>query len=309
MKLCEICDNPIKGRWCKNCHRFVTGYESNLPVYRCEEETTSMVETKSELTEKEKTKVSKRTKGAICGISWLVILSFLIPYVPDIIDTVKMMFDYTEKKQEEKREFFEEVTISEEEMEEYGDKIKREAALQGLTPAERVIEKDSSLFYYNPEDIKAIGYACDETHLELYFKEFEQWLNAHWTDVYEYEDDSSVYSNQCHINGDDMYFQFATYRNYWDESGTMVRVEYDTGTEQLHSVFISTREDVPVELGYGLLKQLKPETQWIEEKFAEELQKAMDGEEAYTVFCREEGVIVALIKGQDDNSLGYISVE
>ena len=58
-----------------------------------------------------------------------------------------------------------------------------------------------------------------------------------------------------------------------------------------------------------MLKQLKTETQWTEDAFAEALQKALVGEEAYTVFCREEGVIVALIKGQDGYSLGYISVE
>lgn len=33
MKLCSICDKKIEGGWCKNCHRFVKGYELSEGIH------------------------------------------------------------------------------------------------------------------------------------------------------------------------------------------------------------------------------------------------------------------------------------
>lgn len=33
MRLCSICDKKLEGSWCKNCHRFVKGYELSEGIY------------------------------------------------------------------------------------------------------------------------------------------------------------------------------------------------------------------------------------------------------------------------------------
>ena len=309
MRLCSVCDNEIKGKWCKHCHRFVKSYESVGYSYRQEAQSKSVTEAMPEqgkepeaTTGKSIERNVKKGRTVVGGIGLSVALTCALPMVPDIID----IFKASAERAEANKEFLDDLQFSEEELEFYKDRMMRDTVMQGIEPAERILDKDSDVRYYHPEDIKEMGYPCDVKHFELCLPEFEQWLGEQWTAEYEMVDDSSVYSNLCSVNGDNVSFRFATYREYRNGSEMSFRVDFDTATEQLHDVYIQVEgASVDISLCYGLLKTFYPKSIWTEERFAEELLKAVESEEEYVEFYNSKYLKIAYLKKDGGYSLGF----
>ncbi len=307
MKYCSVCDREIRGSWCKHCHRFVKSYESGASLYGSDESRSMEDGERSfrPMGTKENT-TKKRKKSAVFGISLSALLACTVPYLTDISDGVMIVFDKLKAEEEANRRYFEdEILISEEEREFYGNRMKRNTEILKLTPAESVIERENRVFYFKPEDIKRMGYACDGLHFELKFAEFEQWLDLNWTEDYEVEEDSSVYSNLRSIEGETERYRFATYRNYRSTGEFSVRIEYDTATEQLHEVYFKTKE-APMDtlLCHELIKKFDSLTRLKEETFAESLKDALDGGEEYASLYVSERVSVSFVK----SDVGYCVV-
>ena len=311
MRLCSVCDHEIKGKWCKNCHRFVKSYESNSSIYghegREQNVTAAVSESAKARTEamgNSATGGTKRVakKAAVCGIGLSVALTCALPMMPDIIG----LFQASAERAEANKEFLEGIEFSEEELKFYGDRMTRNAVMPGIEPAERILDKDSDVRYYNPEDIKEMGYPCDEKHFELRLPEFEQWLTEQWTEEYEMVEDSSVYSNLCSVSGENVRYRFATYRDYGNGSELSIRVEFDTATEQLHSVYIEVEGgSADIGLYCGLLKKIYPKTIWTELEFTKALIEAVENEEEYVEFYNSKYARIAYLKKDGGYSLGY----
>ncbi len=311
MRLCSVCDNKIEGKWCKHCHRFVKSYESSSSIYGQEAEQRTPQAAQSGTIRDSGTKAEtkgtdttlKKKKTAVVGISLSVLLTSVLPLVTDVFGLLK---DASDRAETNRQQFEEEVMLSEEELKFYGERMIRNSLILGIEPAERVIEENSRVFYYNPEDIKEMGYPCDEKHFELQLTEFEQWLTEQWTDVYEYEEDSSIYSNLRSIQGENESYRFATYRDYRDGSEFSVQVDFDTATEQLHSVYISVEgTSADVGLYCGLLKKFDLKCRWPEVEFTKALIEAVESGEEYVEFYRSEYVKVAYLKKDGGYSLCY----
>ena len=151
-----------------------------------------------------------------------------------------------------------------------------------------------------------MGYPCDEKHFELQLTECEQWLTEQWTDVYEYEEDSSIYSNLRSIQGENESYRFATYRDYRDGGEFSVQVDFDTATEQLHSVYISVEgTSADVGLYYGLLKKFYPKSIWTEVEFTKALIEAVESGDEYVEFYSSKYAKIAYLKKDGGYSLGY----
>lgn len=311
MRLCSVCDHEIKGKWCKHCHRFVKSYESNSSIYGQEDNGKHVTMAVQEHAKNRTEAMGNRTtdgvkrkvnKAAVCGIGLSVALTCALPMVSDIIG----LFQASADRAEANREFLEGIEFSEEERKYYGDRMKRNTAMLSITPAERVLDEDSDVRYYNPEDIKEMGYPCDEKHFELCLTEFEQWLVENRTGDYEMVEDSSVYSNLCSVSGENVRYRFATYRDYRDGSGLAFRVEFDTATEQLHSVYIEV-EGASADIGLycGLLKEIYPKTIWTELEFTKALIEAVESGEEYVEFYSSKYAKIAYLKKDGGYSLGY----
>lgn len=308
MKLCSVCDNRIEGKWCKHCHRFVKTYESHASVYEPGERQSNvrmLQEMPQRNTEKNLTgKAAKRAaqkaaKGALAGgVSLVALLVCMGPYLPDIIDGVKVVSETMKAEKEANQRYFEEeVLISEEERQFYLNRMNRNMKIHELTPAESVIEREYRVFYFHPEDIKRFGYACDCLHFELSIADFEQWLSENWTDTYRTEEDSSVYSNLRSIEGETESYRFATYRYYRTEGEFYVQADFDTATEQLHEVYFETTETVPdAKLCHEMIKKFDPLTRLTEDAFADALREAGSSEAEYTQLYVSECVRVNFIR-------------
>lgn len=311
MRLCSVCDNKIEGKWCKHCHRFVKSYESSSSIYGQEEISNNermagnspvhASDNRPERNVKGKTS-NKKNKAAVYGLGLSAVLTCALPLLPDIIG----LFQASAERAEANREYLDEITFSEEERKYYGDRMLRNSLILGIEPAESVIERDYRVFYFNPEDIKELGYPCDEKHFELQLTEFEQWLAEQWTDAYEYEEDSSIYSNLRSIQGENESYRFATYRDYRDGSEFSVQADFDTATEQLHSVYISV-EGTSADIGLycGLLKKFYPKSIWTEAEFTKALIEAVESGEEYVEFYSSKYAKIAYLKKDGGYSLGY----
>lgn len=310
MRLCSVCDKEIEGKWCKHCHRFVKSYESAASIYRKEMQSNNVTTVTSEhgkesavTTEKNIERKVKKNRTVVGGIGLSVALTCILPFVPDIIGLMQESSDRAEAN----REYFEEeVWLSEEELQAYGEKVRRNSAMLGIEPAGRSIDENSRVLYYNPEDIKEMGYPCDEKHFDVCLPEFEQWLAEQWTTEYKMVEDSSVYSNLCSMYGENATYRFATYREYSNGSEFSLRVDFDTATEQLHDVYIKVEgASVDIPLCCGLLKTFYPKSIWTEEKFAQELLKAVESEEEYVEFYNSKYLKIAYLKKDEGYSLGF----
>ncbi len=311
MRLCSVCDNKIEGKWCKHCHRFVKSYECSSSRYGQDAERETPQATQSgevcvsgaKTETKETDTTIKKRKTAVVGISLSVLLTSVLPLVTDVFGLLK---DASDRAETNRQQFEEEVMLSEEELQAYGDRMKRNTAMLSIEPAERIIDEDSNVRYYNPEDIKEMGYPCDEKHFELHLAEFERWLTEHWTDAYEFEEDSSIYSNLRSIQGENERYRFATYRDYRDGSEFSLRTDFDTATEQLHSVYICVEgASIDIPLYCGVLRQFDPKCRWPEVEFTEALLEAVESGEEYVEFYSSEYVKIAFLKKDGGYSLGY----
>ena len=311
MRLCSVCDNKIEGKWCKHCHRFVKSYECNSSIYgqeeilKCERmagnSPVHASDNDPERNVKGKTS-NKKNKAAVYGIGLSAALTCALPLLPDIIG----LFQASAERAEANREYLEEITFSEEERKFYGDRMTRNAIMPGIEPAERILDRDSDVRYYHPEDIKEMGYPCDEKHFELCLPEFEQWLTEQWTEEYEMVEDSSVYSNLCSVYGENVSYRFATYRDYRDGSEFSVQVDFDTATEQLHSVYISVEgASIDIPMYCGLLKKFYPKSIWTEAEFTKALIEAVESGEEYVEFYSSKYARIAYLKKEGGYSLGY----
>ena len=317
MRLCRICDNKIEGSWCKHCHRFVKTYESNASIYESGERQSTeqgpgkvfRENTESSITGKAAKKV---VNGAVAGGVGLVALFVCMgPYLPDVIDGVKLVSEKVMAEKEANQRYFEEeVLISEEERQFYLNRMNRNMKIYELTPAESIIEREHRVFYFHPEDIKRFGYACDNLHFELSIAEFEQWLGKNWTDTYQVEEDSSVYSNLRSIEGETEWYRFATYRYYRTEGEFYVQADYDTATEQLHEVYFETAGTLPdATLCHEMIKKLDPLTRLTEDAFAEAMKEAMNSEAEYTLLYASECVKVTFLRSEVGNVVVFSPVE
>lgn len=321
MKLCSICDNKIEGKWCKHCHRFVKTYESHASVYepgerqnfvRISQEDADGNVKETVTGETTKTMVKKATKGVLAGgVSLVALLVCAGPYLPDIIDGVKLVSETMKAEKEANQRYFEEeVLISEEERQFYLNRMNRNVKIHELTPAESVIEREHRVFYFHPEDIKRFGYACDCLHFDFGIAELEQWLSENWTDTYRTEEDSSVYSNLRSIEGETERYRFATYRYYRGDGEFFVQAEYDTATEQLHEVYFETAETLPdAKLCHEMVKKFDPLITLTEEAFADDLQEAGSSEEEYTLLYTSECVKVTFLRCEAGNVVVFGPVE
>ncbi len=296
MKLCTVCDRELKGRWCKNCRRFVKSYESNASIYEKEvQQKAGEADVRSLDDRTQKTaEGKKKKKAAFFGVGLSALLAGAGPFLSDFIDGIQIVSDRMKAEEEANRRYFEEeVMLSDEELEFHRNRFDRKLAIQKLTPADRVLERNHTVFYYHPEDIKELGYFCDEPHADLCLTTFEQWLSEQWKAVYEVTEDSSVYSNLCSAEGETIYFRFATYRDYRGAGDFSVRVDFDTATEQLHCVEFKTKGETPdILLCHNMLRKFDSLTRFTVEDFEVALKEALNRGEYATLYESKSARVV-----------------
>ncbi len=309
MKLCNVCDREIKGRWCKNCRRFVTGYESNSSLYKREEQKKESAEAEQSSGGKHKNTDTnrKKKKTAFFGIGLSALVAGAGPFLPDMIDGLQIVSDRMKAEQEANQRYFEEeVLLSDEELEYHRNRFDRKLATQNLTPAEYRRDGEQWVYYYHPEEIKELGYACDEPHSDLCLAEFEEWLANRWTTEYDMTEDSSAYSNLCSVEGETLYFRFATYRDYQDTGDFSVRVEFDTGTEQLHCVEFKTKgEPLDITLCHDMLRKFDSVTRFTVEDFEDALKEAVNGGEYASLYESKKARVVFVTSNEGYTVMFY----
>lgn len=316
MKLCTICDKKIEGTWCKNCHKFVKTYEISNSIYLNERhdpmndkdctyhtDTTKTIVRESKNTGTQRTYTSSTASGTsrssakkkgkktalVAVLAYIIIMSLGI-ILPKLASMTNRISEGFREEIFEDEIYEEEIELSPEERQYLLDMINRNAALQELTPVYHVEEDDYEILYFDPEDIKGIGYPCDSVHFDMSFEEFETWLTVNWTDAFEYVDDISRYGNYYYASGDYSQVQFSCYRDYYDSDDFAVRVEYDTTTKHLHAAGVVARDDgMDMEFFYAMFKEFDPATEWSKDRLAVALKKAIEAGE-YTTLYRSESV-------------------
>ena len=83
-------------------------------------------------------------------------------------------------------------------------------------------------------------------------------------------------------------------------------MDFDTATEQLHSVYISVEgTSADVGLYYGLLKKFYPKSIWTEVEFTKALIEAVESGDEYVEFYSSKYAKIAYLKKDGGYSLGY----
>lgn len=298
MRLCLICDKKIDGSWCRNCHRFVKSYELSNRVYFNERHNPENDEgcTYHTDTATNKTESGGKKKGrlALLIIVLYVAFSFFGVVIPIII---KAMDSFSEGF----REIYEtEAPTSESPVQmipEYEKELdlsyaERMAVMETLLPVTEEAEEGYVFRYYRPETITGLGFSCDELHFDRTLREFEKWLEAHWTGDYETDEKFSEYYNYFYEDEEYTWLYFASFRDYYSSDDFAVRAGYDTATGRLHMIgFVALTEQDISPLYYALLTELDPKTTWTEADFSEALEtalkEALKGEEYATFYTSD----------------------
>lgn len=343
MRLCSVCDKKIEGTWCKNCRRFVKTYEISSTIYLNErhdpqndKDCTYHTDTNNTVTRErvnsgaQRSYTSNRTtytsssasasgtnssaakkkgkKTALIVVIVYILISCigtLGPLLVELFDNVSEGFREVVSDNEIQED---EIEFVPEELEEHFNKEIRDVELDILKPVYQVAEGDYRIDYYDPEEIMEIAYPCDSGHFDMTFDAFEDWLEESWTDVYEYVDDISEYSNYRYITDDYTWVQFSCYRDYYASDDFAIRVEYDTATEQVHAVGFVAREDGMDEgLCYAMLLYFEPDTEWTRQQFARDVEEAK-AEGDYATLYYSEKVHVAFEMNEEAYMLVYYPI-
>lgn len=339
MKLCTICDKKIEGTWCKNCHRFVKTYDLPARIYLNERHNptddkdctyhadpvkTIARESMSTSTGTQRTYTSttsssasgtsqsaakkKGKKTAFVIIAVYILVNCLGLIGPTILKGVSKQFEgfYEDVSEDEISEGVKKLT--QEELKELFDREELNTEFLVLVPECCVEDEDYKFLYYNPENVKNLGYPCDEMHFDLKIRQLEEWLTSNWTGSFEYTEDISMYSNYYYITEDYSQVWFACFQNYYLSDDFEMNVEYDTATEQLHAVRFNAKQDnMDRNLCYTLLKKLEPGTELTGAQFEELLEEVKAVGEFATLYY-SEAVHVLFVVNEDGYSLEYYPV-
>lgn len=343
MRLCSVCDKKIEGSWCKNCHRFVKTYDLPEGIHLNESHDpandtgctyhsygrssgngdggqTTAGKMGTAQTHRQSTagagidkSAGSKTKKAvaaviICSVIFMV-LSTVVPLIArevrTLSDDIREEFQYEFVKESKDDAPFEDAVI-EPDSETEGLVPDVQSKLDALNEIEaaKITKEDGYKFrYYEPEDIKRLGFSCSEEHFDRSVAEFEAWLDKNWTTGYEIEEQSSSDYNYYYETADYFWMYFAAFRDYYATDDFAVRAGYDTGTDELHMFgFVSTAEADYTELYFKALQEFDPGTDWTKERFIETLKEALDAKEYTTFYASEVLEIDAEVKE------GYFSV-
>lgn len=320
MKLCSICDKKIEGTWCKNCHRFVKTYEISEGIHFNEShdpnndanctyhtggtsqrrttagttatrQTYTQTTTQSRSTTGAETGKKKKGKGKLAVILIVLyvlinLIGALVPTITNCVGALTEEFEESFREEEKKDDPFAE-TPKQEDGPAYEEKL---AAVEKLTPLDEA-EGDGYVFkYYDPRDIVALGFACDEAHFDVTVPEFDEWLEENWVDEYELEEGISEYSNYFYEGETSTWLSFCLYRDYYADEEFSVRVDYDTATQKLHGFgFAAVDGWDATELYYAALKEFDPETDWTQSFFKRNMKDALNdgGEESVALYSSD----------------------
>ncbi len=339
MRLCTICDKKIDGTWCKTCRRFVKTYELPSRIYLNErhdplndngctyhtdatetvvrESTstgtqrtyTSTTSASSSGTSRSATKKKGKKTALIVIIIGYILVNCLGIIGPVVANVVSGIYEEFQERVSEEGFYEDEEELSEEEQEARINREMRDAALKEFTPVYHAEEDDYEVLYFDPEDIKGIGYPCDNRHFEMSLEEFEAWLIANSEESFQYTDDISKYGNYYYVSSDYSQVSFTCYRDYYSSSDFQIRADYDTATKQLHVVRFTAKDaGMDMDLCLSLIKVFEPDTEWTKEQFAKTVEGAKEVGDYTTLYYSEE-VHVAFETNEDGYTLVYYPVD
>lgn len=212
--------------------------------------------------------------------------------IPLIVDNVGEMFTDS-RYEEEKPDAPDEPDLPDDdplaEAKRQLEEIKQIQAIKKLEPVETEEEDDYICFYYNPEEIQKLGFACNmKEHFDWTLAEFEAWLRQNMNEEFEMSEVMAPYYNYYYESEDYWGTSFSSYRDYVVSDYFGVRVEYDTAMEKLHAVgFVSLTDRNYPALYFALLKKLDPETEWTQKTFSERLAEAELSEESMSFYSSD----------------------
>lgn len=341
MRLCSICDKKIEGGWCKNCHRFVKVYELSEGIHLNErhdpaddfgctyhtENIGGVTKTAASVKTATYTKPAstattapnrtagkstgkKKGKGVAIVIAVVYILIMCVgKLLPEIVDAIDSFIEEMSYGIEE-NDYRDDSIYWEEEVEVPKPELNvfvRNTELQLLTPEEVLQEDGYTVTYYNPEDIKELGYPCDNTHFALTRKEFEAWLDETVETPYEVYESALAGDHYCFEQDEETWVQFSSYSDYTLAEECYARLDYDTATEQVHMLgFVSSMPEEEVWLYYGALLECAPETEWSEDEFSDGLWNAIKETEetgTYAVFCPSDRTAVNVAESEGNYTI------
>lgn len=173
-------------------------------------------------------------------------------------------------------------------------------------------EKDRyKYFYYNPEEIQKLEFACNmQGHFDWTLEEFDAWLRQNMDEEFTTDDILSQYYNYYYESGEFWGTLFSSCRDYIVPDYFGTRVEYDTATEKLHGVaFISLVEKNYTALYFAALKKLDPGTDWTLQKLSEELAEVEFLEEETKVYSSDVLTIYSEVQDEVRSLVFYPEYE
>lgn len=300
MKLCSICDKKIEGVWCKNCHRFVKSYEIADGIYfneshdpdndadctyhvfeKKEGKTGSATVRGAAVTVKqgntvrtavgqnsaaEKKVVNKKVKivlGVVAIYILILVISAMVSAVTDMVENMGEAFEYGGSYEDmDARRYASEAFM----------------ALADVVPVYSEEDDGYCCYYYNPEEIKALGIACDLQHFSVTAEELDELIHSQFNGLCAYTDVTTEESNYAgEYKESSAWAYFNTYRYYEQQERLLLDVAFDTATQELHNVwcYSDTQKDY-MAFYYTLLQLFDNAVSVDEVTFAKTLLAAME---------------------------------
>lgn len=333
MRLCSICDKELSGKWCKNCHRFVKSYEIGKGVHfnvshdlendaGCTYHTGG---TDANVTPETSSKVSQtyntRTAGngsarPVTKKKSKVLILLLVFYVIFILIRVivglfsGVVHGLTDEIPKQIRDSL--ISEKDTDLRETGDMEyvfspdldKKLEALKAFDVVKSYEGDEYSFYYYNPEDIATLDFPCDESHFTCTVSDFETWLTETWPDIYETESNVDVYRNYFYDKEEYSKVSFSCERKYSDGDDFSVQIFYDTVTEQLHRITItSTSKETCMDWSFSFMQEFDTKAAWTKDVFEKNMTTGFDTESYCTVYGTEN--LTIQVYQDKDKSLVY----